>query len=425
MRTKITKRQVDALLPGCIIADEEVKGFVARRMRSGAVTYGFRYRDKKTNKQRWIALGLHGSITPEEARNLAKKRAGEVADARDPAAELEATRAEAARAKRAEVNTVNAVLDRFLSEYVRGSDALRSADQIERAFDLYVRPRIGDKSIYELQRSDIKTMLAEIAREHGPVMADRVLAYVRKAFNWQMIDDDNFKSPIVRGMARTKPKQRARKRTLADEEIRDVWAALETADVPECYPRFLKSLLFNATRRNESSMMNSAEVEGDIWVIPGSRYKTKLDHAIPLTDAFRELIGGKPAECQRNSWFVFSTTNGIRPFSGFSKAKRVLDAEIAKMRKQTGREPMSRWTLHDLRRTGRSLMSRAKVPSDHAERVLGHVIGGVRETYDRYEYLDEKREALTRLSNLLREIIDQPKSLRQAVEGLPVELAAA
>ena len=55
MRTKITKRQVDALLPGCIIADEEVKGFVARRMRSGAVTYGFRYRDKKTSKERWIA----------------------------------------------------------------------------------------------------------------------------------------------------------------------------------------------------------------------------------------------------------------------------------------------------------------------------------------------------------------------------------
>jgi len=225
-----------------------------------------------------------------------------------------------------------------VSEYVRGSDPLRSADQIERAFDNYVRPRIGAKSIYDLQRSDIKTMLAEIAREHGPVMADRVLAYVRKAFNWQMIDDDNFKSPIVRGMARTKSKQRARKRTLTDGEIRDVWAALETADVPECYPRFLKSLLLNATRRNEASMMNSAEVESEIWVIPGSRYKTKLDHAIPLTDTFRELMGGKPAQCKRNSWFVFSTTNGVRPFSGFSKAKRALDAEIAKLRSETGRE---------------------------------------------------------------------------------------
>jgi hypothetical protein len=50
-------------------------------------------------------------------------------------------------------------------------------------------------------------------------------------------------------------------------------------------------------------------------------------------------------------------------------------------------------------------MSRAKVPTDHAERVLGHVIGGVRETYDRYEYLDEKREALTALARLVHWIV--------------------
>jgi hypothetical protein len=53
-------------------------------------------------------------------------------------------------------------------------------------------------------------------------------------------------------------------------------------------------------------------------------------------------------------------------------------------------------------------MSRAKVPTDHAERALGHVIGGVRETYDRNEYVKEKREALLRLSNLLAEIVRQP-----------------
>jgi integrase len=100
------------------------------------------------------------------------------------------------------------------------------------------------------------------------------------------------------------------------------------------------------------------------------------------------------------------------------------DAEIAQMRNETGREPMPRWTLHDLRRTGRSLMSRAKVPSDHAERVLGHVIGGVRETYDRYEYLDEKRDALTKLSNLLQEIISLPQTFHAAVES-SAQLAAA
>ena len=423
MMVKITKRQIDALSPGDLIVDNEVRGFVARKLPSGVVTYGFRYRDKKTNRRRWLGLGLHGSITAEQARNLAK-RAGEVADARDPAAEVKLARAEAARAELAAANTVNLLLDNFLREYVRGSDALRSGDQIEGALDRHVRPRLGEKSIYELQRSDIKTMLTEIAREHGPVMADRVLAYVRKAFNWHMIGDDSFKSPIVRGMARTKPKQRARKRTLTDDEIREIWAALKTADIPDCYPRFLKSLLFNVTRRNESSMMNSAEVDGDIWVIPGSRYKTKLDHVIPLTDVFRELIGAKPPKFRGNSWFVFSTTNGVRPFSGFSKAKKALDSEIAKIRGATNRETMPRWTLHDLRRTGRSLMSRAKVPSDHAERVLGHVIGGVRETYDRYEYLEEKREALTKLGNLLREILSRATT-QQAGKQPVADLVAA
>src|SRR4051812_10204438 len=95
MRGKIIMRRVDALKSGEILTDDEIKGFVARRLNSGAVTYGFRYRDKVTRRQRWIGLGLHGSITPDEARDLAKKRAGEVADRRDPAAELEAARADA------------------------------------------------------------------------------------------------------------------------------------------------------------------------------------------------------------------------------------------------------------------------------------------------------------------------------------------
>jgi hypothetical protein len=91
----------------------------------------------------WAARGDY----PDQARNLAKKRAGEVADARDPAAELEATRAEAVKAKLAEANTVNAVLDNFITEYVRGSDPLRSADQIDRIFNVYVRPRIGTNDL--------------------------------------------------------------------------------------------------------------------------------------------------------------------------------------------------------------------------------------------------------------------------------------
>ena len=69
---------------------------------------------------------------------------------------------------------------------------------------------------------------------------------------------------------------------------------------------------------------------------------------------------------------------------------------------------MPRWTLHDLRRTARSLMSRAGVSRDHAERVLGHRIAGVEGTYDRHSYVDEKAAVLDMLAKLIDQIINPP-----------------
>jgi integrase len=257
-------------------------------------------------------------------------------------------------------------------------------------------------------------MLDDIADESGPVMADRTLAYVRKAFNWHATRDDDFSPPIVKGMSRTKPKERNGKRVLADDEIRDLWAALATISEPACYPAFVKCLLLTATRRNESADMSVTELDGDLWTVPADRYKTKMDHVVPLSAAAAELIRGQaPKKSSKNAHFVFSTTDGAKPFSGFSKAKTQLDKAISNIREREGRAPLENWTLHDLRRTARSLMSRAKVPTDHAERALGHVMGGVRETYDRHEYLDEKRAAFEALAALVLRILNPAANVEE------------
>jgi hypothetical protein len=73
MKSKIMKRTVDVLLPGQSIADTEIRGFVARRLPSGAITYGFRFRNPE-GRQRWLPLGLHGAITPDEARGFPRVR---------------------------------------------------------------------------------------------------------------------------------------------------------------------------------------------------------------------------------------------------------------------------------------------------------------------------------------------------------------
>jgi integrase len=307
------------------------------------------------------------------------------------------------------------LLDIFIDRYCRKEKALKSADQYANTFRRLVAPDIGDLPVFgegRLRRSNIVDMLDEIEDESGPVMADRTLAYVRKAFNWFAARNEDFTNPIVKGIREISTN--SRNRTLNDDELRDLWAALDIVqNVPACYPRFVKTLLLTTTRRTESALMHSSEIDGDDWTIPADRYKTKLDHLIPLSATARELIGEKPKGANGNSWFVFSTTHGAKGFSGFSKAKRELDKAIAEVRKRDGREPMPHWVLHDLRRTGRSLMSRAGVSSDHAERCLGHVIGGVRGVYDRYAYLDEKRAAFKALAALVSRILNPAANVKE------------
>ena len=393
---KISKRTVEALSPGSILADSEVKGFVARRLGSGKISYGLRYRDKATGKQRWLALGLHGTITADQAREAAKAHAGDVAKAKDPAAERQAAREALALANKVAVNTVDAVLDDFEKRY---SAKKKSGDQSKSVLKRHVRPRIGSKSIYELTRRNISDMLDAIEDGSGPVAADRTLAHLRKAFNWQMVRDEAFVSPIIKGMARTAPKSRSRERTLTDQEIRDLWAALDDEETPEAFRYIVRELLLTAQRRTEVSAMHDREIKGDLWTIPKERSKNNREHVVPLTPQARRWIGNRQG-------FLFSTTDGKKPFTGYSKAKRTLDAAIARRRKEAGEPPMPNWTLHDLRRTARSLMSRAGVEPDIAERVLNHTISGVRGVYDRHEFLDEKRDALTKLADLVTKIVE-------------------
>ncbi|MFY9953519.1 tyrosine-type recombinase/integrase [Bradyrhizobium sp.] len=401
MRHLINKTSVDALAKGASIVDTKVDGFIARKLPSGKVSYGFRYRGKD-HKQWWLSLGVHGQsgVTADTARAQAKVYQGKVAGGKDPGADKQAERDKALKAKLAGKNTVNAVLDQFIARHVEKN--LRSAATVKRCLEVYVRPRIGSKSIYDLKRKDIVEMLDAIENADKAPTADRVLAYVRKAFNWYAARDDEFLPPIVKGMARTKPAERARVRALADDEIRSLWQALFSLDSPEPFRNIVRVLLLTAQRRDEIGLMRVEELDGDTLVIPAERYKTGIPNAVPLTTEARQWIG------DRKAGFMFSTTDGKKAFSGYSKAKGQLDAVIAKQRKAAKLKPMPEWRLHDLRRTARSLMSRAGVSSDVAEMVLGHKLTGVRGVYDRHSYAEEKRDALEKLAGLIALILSPP-----------------
>jgi integrase len=96
------------------------------------------------------------------------------------------------------------------------------------------------------------------------------------------------------------------------------------------------------------------------------------------------------------------TINGRGSISGYTKFKGGLDAAMVQELGHT----FERWTHHDLRRTARSLLSRAVVPPDTAERCLAHSMGTIRRIYDLHAYYHEKRQAFAALAQMVLTIVD-------------------
>jgi integrase len=185
-------------------------------------------------------------------------------------------------------------------------------------------------------------------------------------------------------------------------------------------------MLLNGTRRGEPAAMRYSQIDADnLWALPGEFTKNHLPLFLPLSGETLTVVAAQPRLDGQD--LVFSV-NGKDPFNNWSKSKERFDRRVLRRLRAQARaegrdpakvKPLPNWTLHDLRRTAKSLMSRAKVRPEHSERVLNHMITGVEGTYDRYSYVDEKRDALERLARLLRQVIDgEPaKIIRLPVRG--------
>jgi integrase len=420
MRTKLTpgfcsKASVQPGRERSIYWDASLPGFGLQVTKSGHRSFVIQYRAAGRSRR----MAIDGVLGLVNARKRAKALLGAAANDKDPLEERRQTAA-------ASANTLRAIAEDYLRlecgvrrdaegrpVFPETGGKLRSARQRLQMLERLVYPKLGKHPIANLKRSDLVRRLDAISDENGPVMADRVLATMRRIMNWHASRSDDFRSPIVRGMARTSGKERKRARILTDDELRAVWKAAGAAAGP--FGQFVKFLLLTGARRNEAAGLLLKEIETRTedttdWILPAARNKVKIDLVRPLSSAARAIVDqlpriGKPG-------YVF-TTSGRAPIGGFSKFKAGFDqaADVAD------------WTLHDLRRTARSLMSRAGVPSDHAEICLGHVLTGVRGTYDRYEYYAEKKRAFEMLAAQIDRILKpQPNviPLHGDHEGLAV-----
>ena len=182
-----------------------------------------------------------------------------------------------------------------------------------------------------------------------------------------------------------------------------MWKAAESDDA---FGPFIRLLLLTGQRRNTVASMRWQDIARDgTWTIPAEAREKGNAGELELPDTAFAIIQSQPRF--DDSPYVFA---GRRAGKGgeyafatnFGKRKAMLDVKVTAA---LGETPPS-WTLHDLRRTARSLMSRAGVRPDIAERVLGHVQPGVAAIYDRHSYRDEMADALRRLAMLIDGIVN-------------------
>ena len=379
-RKTLSDRGVAALKPRATryaFADPELRGHYVRIQANGAKAFVAVTRTPD-GKQVWSTIGP-AELGIEQARDQAREMILRVR-AGLPAVE-------------AQGETFGTVVANWLKRHV-DRNGLRSRYEIVRLLERHILPVWRDRAFVSIRRSEITTLLDKVEDDHGARQADYCLAIVRGVMNWHAARHDDYSPPLVRGMKRQSGRAQARGRILDDDELRMIWKAAESNGT---FGALIRLALLTAQRRSKVASMRWADVsDSGEWTIPKGPREKHAGGVLVLPPLALDIVRAR-SQLGDNP-HVFAAARGNGPLNGFSKSKRALDANLP--------EGTPGWTIHDLRRTARSLMSRAGVSSDHAERVLGHAIVGVEGVYDRHSYIDEKAEALRKLAGLIDGIVN-------------------
>jgi integrase len=353
-------------------------------------------------------------------------------------------------------NTVAAVADDYIKDmYARGLRNVREFEAIIRREFLgqalgndakwndQKEPIWRDRPITEITPEDAARRIKAIKdrggdpepghrrrSSGGPWAAHHALSIGKAWFAWAI--DQHAYGLTSSPFERLKPKRiigakKPRQRTLSEAELRIVWNA--AGKMGGAYGDLVRLLALTGQRLSQTAEIQRAEIDLDrgVWLSPPGKMKMNKSHATPLAPATAELLRGLFDKATHRNGFLFTTTAGERPISGFSKFKIALDKAIAELcREAAGSddaelEQMAHWTLHDLRRTVRTNLPALGVPDVVAEAVLAHARPGIVGVYDLHTYAAEKKQALERWAARLASIVDPaPANVVPSPSGRPL-----
>jgi integrase len=361
-----------------ILWDPELPGFGVR-VRATKSVYVVQYRFQKATQRE--SLGDVRKLTVEEARKVARQFFAKVELGVDPREERRKGDAAAEAAKL----TFRVVADLYLK-----AKETKMRPNTYKAAGVYFNVKwapLHRKPITMIDRKMVAEQLRRIIAEHGSTSAARARGNLSALFAWAMKEGMVDGNPVVGTNDPIEGKQ-GRDRVLSDDELRIVWRHCQDDD----FGRIVRLLLLTACRRDEIGWLRWQEVDlsGSRLLLPAERTKPGRALEMPLVPTARAIIEGAPRRLGRE--FVFGGRGG--GFGAWSWCTMALHSRIIAAESQA----LPHWTLHDLRRTVRTGMSKLGVKPHVAELVLNHIAhrSGVVGIYDHHDYQPEISEALAK-----------------------------
>jgi integrase len=361
-----------------IFFDDEISGFGVRVREGGSRKFVLHYRIG--GNQRRLTIGVAGVLKLDEARQRARRALVDVGDGKDPAVQ-KATDQD--QAKQTFLSVAKDYLEVLRARVEAGEMKPRSYDEIERHLNKHWKP-LHRLMIGSINRATIATRLREIAKQNGPVAADRARSNASTFFAWAIGEGICETNPVDGTNKHSEYVERERSLIVDGEKPNydDLIAVWKGATDSE-YGKIVRLLIVTLCRRDEIGSLEKSEFDREARLIrlPGARTKNNREHVVPLSDAAIAILD--TVELRESRELIFGSGKG--GYSGWSKSKAEMD-EVVKIKKP--------WTLHDLRRTGRTGLGMLGVAPHIAEAVLNHLPPKLMRTYDKNKYEKEKREAL-------------------------------
>ena len=360
--------------------------------KSGSKGWAFRYNFRGRSRKLTFPKGY-----PEWG--LAAARAEAEAKVADLDRDVDPAVSQAEEEKIDAPDSAKVVAAEWITRYVKPNT--QTWREVERILNRDVLPVWRDKFMHEIQRPDVLRLIDTITDSKRPVLANRTLSILKRWFRWSV--ERGYISASPAAEVRPPSKEATRERVLTPDETVAIWTAAPDLDYP--FGPYFRLLMLTGQRRSEVAKLRWEHVDLDsqLWTLPREDTKAGRAHEVHLSDAAVELLGNLPRYAGH---FVFSTTSGKRPISGFSKAKVMLDKAVVKRRKEDARkaglnpadtEGLAEWHLHDVRRTLTTWMADNGVAPHVLASILNHSPGstmGITAVYARSKWSKEKRSAM-------------------------------